>query len=245
MQRYVKYCKKEHNIAEGCETIQLGTLYHYRDMDPNFSIADHNEGNETIVINDYDSKRTTPYTSAPLSQLIEFDDTASFKMQNSLMILNCPNCFVFCVSQDPEGDYDSEAKRFDKNSYYIIHGIDFFAQKLRGIIMNRFSIEWFDKESISFVRKQTGLYYEQSIKLYCIHGPVIYESKSTIIDSSKIISPAPTIKDPFLRVLFTKDKTYEDEKEYRLVFAFTHNGELLSVNNDPIIIPSDALIHSK
>jgi len=40
----IKYCKKEHNIKLGCPTIQLGTFDYYRNMDPNFSIADAEEG---------------------------------------------------------------------------------------------------------------------------------------------------------------------------------------------------------
>ena len=42
--KIVKFCKKEHNISKGCNTLQLGTFKYYRDMDPSFSIADEKEG---------------------------------------------------------------------------------------------------------------------------------------------------------------------------------------------------------
>lgn len=55
----VKFCKEEHNIKLGCHTLQLGTFDHYRNLDPEFSIADAEEGsisylcsnNDDLVIN--------------------------------------------------------------------------------------------------------------------------------------------------------------------------------------------------
>lgn len=42
--RLIKYCKSEHNIANGCKTLQLGTFDYYREADPTWSIADTSEG---------------------------------------------------------------------------------------------------------------------------------------------------------------------------------------------------------
>lgn len=42
--KLVKYCATEHNIALGCNTLQLGTFDYYRELDPTFSIADASEG---------------------------------------------------------------------------------------------------------------------------------------------------------------------------------------------------------
>lgn len=42
--KIVKFCKDEHNLAKGCNTLQLGTFQYYRDLDPSFSIADEKEG---------------------------------------------------------------------------------------------------------------------------------------------------------------------------------------------------------
>lgn len=39
-----KYCKKEHNILNGCQTIKLGTLREYRKNYPGFTIQDEEEG---------------------------------------------------------------------------------------------------------------------------------------------------------------------------------------------------------
>ena len=44
MPKIIKFCKSEHNIASGCNTLQLGTFDYYREMDPDFSIADSKEG---------------------------------------------------------------------------------------------------------------------------------------------------------------------------------------------------------
>ncbi len=44
MDALIKYCKSEHNIRDNCNTIQLGTFDYYREMNPDFSIADPKEG---------------------------------------------------------------------------------------------------------------------------------------------------------------------------------------------------------
>ena len=41
---YTKYCKQEHDISAGCNTLRLGTFEYYRELDPSFSIADPEEG---------------------------------------------------------------------------------------------------------------------------------------------------------------------------------------------------------
>jgi hypothetical protein len=42
--RLLKYCKRAHNIALGCNTFQLGTFDYYRELDSSFAIADAREG---------------------------------------------------------------------------------------------------------------------------------------------------------------------------------------------------------
>jgi len=44
MMRLIKYCELEFNIAIVCKTLQLGTFDYYRELDPEFSIADATEG---------------------------------------------------------------------------------------------------------------------------------------------------------------------------------------------------------
>ncbi len=45
----IKYCRKEHNIFAECNTIRLGTLDYYREMDPAFTISDPNEASLEIT----------------------------------------------------------------------------------------------------------------------------------------------------------------------------------------------------
>ncbi len=40
----IKYCEEKYNIYSGCDTVQLGTLDYYREMDPSFIISDPKEG---------------------------------------------------------------------------------------------------------------------------------------------------------------------------------------------------------
>ncbi|MCK4824660.1 hypothetical protein KA005_53405, partial [bacterium] len=43
MEILIKYCKEKYNIYSGCDTVQLGTLDYYREMNPSFIISDTEE----------------------------------------------------------------------------------------------------------------------------------------------------------------------------------------------------------
>lgn len=49
--RFIKFCNKKHNLKNGSPTIQLGTFQYYREMDPEFSIADSSEGTIKYISN--------------------------------------------------------------------------------------------------------------------------------------------------------------------------------------------------
>jgi hypothetical protein len=46
----IKYCRPEHNIRDGCETIRIGSFKYYRNMERTSPIADPDEGVHTSAI---------------------------------------------------------------------------------------------------------------------------------------------------------------------------------------------------
>lgn len=123
----VKYCKKQHNIKEGCPTLHLGTFDYYRNLDPNFSIADAEEGfinyfckpTPDLVI---DSKLYNNITGGAV-QLIDKDSPSPAKALGAVQLnmkggefigqedgstlikpgeieskVNYPNSYIFCCS---------------------------------------------------------------------------------------------------------------------------------------------------
>lgn len=243
MQRFVKYCKKEHNIQLDCKTIQIGTLHYYRDMDPDFAIADPNEGEETVLIGNYDSAEASPEAKTLLNQDRFCDDTSRVVINNSVIRNSFPNSLIFCVSQDPGKNYPEEAHRYknDYDSYYLIGNINSFVEKLANIIVENFKTNWFHEDFRPQLDQFTVSDYKR-LGLQWQHKEITYVEKTTIIQESKVFQKQIN-QDPFERIVFTKDKKFRKDKEYRFMFAFVHPHipHIIPVRKEPIILPTSPL----
>lgn len=115
-QHFVKFCKEEHNIIKGCQTLHLGTLEYYRNLDPKFSIADSNEGVAST-----------------------FGDKYGNKIVNSFLP---ENCYIFSLSKK---DYEVSSNPFDKeyNSKYYLwsSSINNFIKRLGYLLSNTLTVE--------------------------------------------------------------------------------------------------------
>lgn len=146
----VKFCKKEHNIQLGCHTIQLGSFDYYRNLDPEFSIADAEEGsitylcinNDDLVINSRqlnaimgggakltDKDSPNPHSSIGQvrikmdgSELVgQPDGTVKIKPGKIETEVSYPNSYIFCCSILEEGvKPDPKLVSNDYNSFYKI-----------------------------------------------------------------------------------------------------------------------------
>lgn len=116
MFKIVKYCKKKFNIVYNCPTIQLGTLQYYRELDPNFSIADANEGIGRIGVQDYDPNKSSDEVKNLLGKY------APIHMHTCAIQTTFENCLIYCASIDEGKNYFDKAKSFNAeyDSYYFI-----------------------------------------------------------------------------------------------------------------------------
>ena len=230
---FIKYCKREHNIALECKTLQLGTLQYYRDLEQT-EIADPQEGRQELVVNKLD------LTTKKGNRLKELSPIKGSLILKNLRIKQLfPNTYIYCISSDPKKNYLTHATKFsnDYNSYFKIIDIDDFSLKIASLIMENlkienfhetiserikdFSISDFGKLSIN-IRKKFVKYNEGKIDLIC--------------ESELVINKSDT--DPLNRMVFTKDIWFKNDREYRIAF-FIHHPKygVLSVKKDPILLP--------
>jgi len=146
----IKFCKEEHNIRNGCHTLQLGTFDYYRTLDPEFSIADAEEGfikyecknDDALLINsrqlnaitgggvtltDKDSPIPPPSLSSVILKMdgsefiIQADGTTKIKPGKVEAEVHYPNCYIFCCSINENGKAPNPKTISDEyNSYYKI-----------------------------------------------------------------------------------------------------------------------------
>ncbi len=236
MQYLVKYCKKEHNIQLDCKTIQIGSLNYYREMDPQFSIADHNEGRETTLIGNYNSEKAKP----EIKQHLNHGD-GNVRIYNSVFEHRFPNSLIFCLSLDTGKDYIENAQALEYDSWYIVTNVNIFGLKLINIIMEGFKVSWFDS-SVRPQLEQFSVFDFKQIQLVWQFQDVKYvDTKNPIIVDSKLTHGS--IEGELIdRLVFSKEKKFKEDKEFRLLFRFQHPriGDI-PVRDEPIVLPISPL----
>src|SRR2546423_1477192 len=92
----VKYCRREHNIALGCDTLLLGTFRYYRqfeaEMNPFSMIKDASEAMRRVTSDSHGMVCITPqeYLELGLGELHPFGATAIVEDANSAPFLMWP-----------------------------------------------------------------------------------------------------------------------------------------------------------
>ena len=119
---FVKFCRPEHNILNGCQTIRFGTLEYYRQLDPSSVLADSMEGRETTDIRIADSQNASP----EVKEMFPLLKNRNVTIQNSKAGIQSPNCWVWCCSiiqkDFPNDSLKEFGKKLNKNytSFYAI-----------------------------------------------------------------------------------------------------------------------------
>lgn len=154
MEVLIKYCKKEHNIFQGCDTVQLGTLDYYREMDPDFNIADPKEatfqftiaGNPLVLSIDQMGRLTDGRWTGvgdPNRQLMRAKEGAKI-----IKSVEFPNCYIFCTCRfHSQFNKKKFAQKFKSNydSSYMITNSPLFTRNLAKILMSQLKLEDFSK----------------------------------------------------------------------------------------------------
>ena len=243
MQSLVKYCKKIHNLKLGSPTIQLGSLNYYRDLDPNFSIADQTEGHESTFIGNFDSRAAKEDVKTHLRNV--FQGNGHIIMENCVSEVHFPNSLIYCVSFDAgTNNYLEEARKFDHSydSYYLIGNIDAFAHKLALIVLENFKVSWFD-ENCSTQFEQFSVADYKEIGLQLDHKKITYVPKKHEIIVDSKLTQRPENLNQLDRIVFTKEEKFLGDLEYRLLYTFVHpRYGVIPVRKEPVILPISPIL---
>lgn len=112
---FIKYCEKEFNITEHCNTLQLGTFEYYRELDADFSIADAEEGYVHISA-EQKSNIEVPYDkwNRLFGQIMHIDEKGNIKIGGN-QLQKLPGSIKF-EANDGNFIFDGEKKVLKFNS---------------------------------------------------------------------------------------------------------------------------------
>lgn len=225
----VKYCRLEHNIARGAQTMQLGTLSYYREGDPSFS--DPNEGKQLIGVVDYDPA----VASDSMQRLIALPA----RMVDCGIESTFPNCYIFCAAAAGVTRIEAGGCAHYESSYQIAD-VSWFAASLAQLLQRSLLLSDFEP---SQGVDRFGLSELGEIRVMCLHRGVRYAASKADIMVSSALTVDPDTHDPVLRQVFTKDKQFQQQQEYRFAFLVQHagGGGLLAVKKDPKVLRLNSL----
>lgn len=240
MEFLIKYCKKEHNIFAGCNTIKLGTLDYYREIDPTFTIADVNEASleitnegNPLTLSKKQTERLTNGRWLNAKGGVE-------KGGNIIKKVKFPNCYIFCTSM-PHKDLNKKsfAQSFhsDYDSSYLITNIPLFANCLATLLQNHFKLEDLIENDLKKL-EDMPINEFRNISLSLMMKPVSYIDSRKIVLEQKSINHSLEVYDSRRdKILFLKEKKDAFQKEFRFAFVYSHPliGRL-SVRKSPKIL---------
>lgn len=223
-----KFCKKEFNIALGCNTLRLGTLQEYREMDTSFCIADQWEGisqagTDGKFVDFTEKELSSAGVSLPAMSL---DPGVSVSLKGNL-IMKIPNVYIFSVSLKEQND---SLKEYD--SRYTIHNPHAFATELVRLFISQLAFKDFD---FGFEFGNYLVSEMNQINIQCFHQPVKYKEKPFIYNEENKIEILKIINNP-VESYFTKSVEKNEDNEYRFVILPTINQQIISVKRDAKIL---------
>ncbi len=237
MHKLVKFCKPEHNLLDRSNTIRLGTLEYYRDMDPSFAgIADATEGQDSTLINSIDTSTASPESLAAIGP---FAQAKHWQIENIRLNIIFPNCYIWCCSRLRGPITPEQGTQYDEayTSSYEIKNARQFGEHLALLLMTNITRTAFvdaargriDEFSISEMR---------AISINMFHGHVLYvDEKISTIDEGLLSPYVRAIPQP-LRPIFVKPTEFAENQEYRFVFLFEHQRYgSFAVRKDPVDLP--------
>lgn len=233
----VKFCKPEHNLLNGCNTIRFGTLEYYRSLDPSYLISDMEEGVDNHLVNHSNQIPSNAECISFLKSVGFYSNDTDFHIQGIQFRRTFPNCYIWCCKQMDSEPKSTDGNQFDTDysSHYKIPDQNAFAKYL-GNILNS-SVK---RRNFSILAQETldslSIAEYGNVSLQCFHSPVVYvEKKDGELSFGRYRSYAENIP-PNLRPLFVKPRKFQEDSEYRFVFIFTcnHTGKVLPVNLEPL-----------
>lgn len=241
----VKSCTRKNNVKNS-RTIKIGTLHEYRETE-SLQILDKEEGFFDIVFDLKDKYIETDLFNllnySHNSHLSAFIEHLSLKdnYQNYIRVdftgkyswIN-NNRFIFCISK--LGSHEESTTIFpDYDDYWYI---SFFKKQQ---LIKSLEIALF-KDVKNRITNGEKVFTKQDVDVGNLtiksHSQdIIYSDRSLYLDNHNMDSMKDKIMDIFRDIKYLKPDGFRKEAEYRIVFDFYENQELLIPLVKSIIIP--------
>ena len=239
-----KACRIEHNLAKQGSKIQLGTFQHYRELDPEFSIADIDEGFCKLTFR-------TPDRPVELGQsLIEgalLDGDIHLKKvklkklragryevgPNSEIAVRYPfiNSYIFSASRT---NINPSIIAPEYNSSYHIDDLASFGE-LCVDLLNRVPI--FRIMAREDVPNTSIANFRLPLQWHVVIAHVTYEDSSEIMIESEDDFTPDAIQGHYMKALSTKRTSFKHEDEVRIIFLLHHPVVgVLKVKQEPLVL---------
>ncbi len=223
--KLAKSCKEKYNI-KNWNTLRIGTFKYYKEMDPEFSIADAKEGSlriekfstENSVHGDTLMKIVTSGLHSDFTLNVRAGATPSAILVEPF--IEFKNCFIFCLSMTNDNEpYDPSIVNKENDSFYTIenNNINGFANYLNHLLMEQLRYDDIDFDGIG--NPSIIEFLKGPISFEIVHSEVTYpKTKDARAENLNGFSPLDTLK----YAAFNKDERYTSDREYRILFIITH-----------------------
>lgn len=252
MTRLIKFCKEEYNVANGCDTLQLGTFQFYRELDPSFSIADGEEGfiqyhgpEEQITINAEQLNSITggamhitdastagqpsfqnpggTHISLSGHTIIFEDGVMRAHLDGEIDIkVFYPNAYMFCMSILEDDDVPDPSSI--SNEYDSYYEIDpkTIGKFIEGVGTALSSQLALGDIKIDGFMEQPLANMRQPFAIQNTQGPVQYVPETEIRLNRPEDFTENRFYDIYQESMFKKNQSYLGDKEFRIVFFIRH-----------------------
>jgi hypothetical protein len=223
--KLAKSCKQEFNI-KNCNTLRVGTFKYYKEMDPEFSIADAKEGslsiekfsNENSAHGDTLMKVVTSGLHSEFTLNVRAGATPSAILVDPF--IDFKNCFIFCLSTTNDNEqYDPSIVNKENDSYYTVenNNINSFANYVGHLLREQLTYDDIDFGGIG--NPSISEFLRGPISVEIVHSEVTYPKiKDAIAENLNGLLPLDVLK----YATFNKDERYKSDREYRILFLITH-----------------------
>jgi len=222
-----KFCESKFNVAKKCQTLRLGTLHYYQNLEFEIPISDPTEGKR------YFSGSSGSYVVTELSPLtngkiIDNVGGSVIHVGGEVKIsIDEDNCYIFsCSINKINHGFLSQY-----NSCYLVKNVDQVAKGLTQMLAEQLLPNDFEDMESAFKKK---------IYIECVHKKIDYLDKDTFKSNPENLSSVK-LNNEECDICFTKPESYNGrnyhlEKEYRFCFfAFDEQGNALKIKKTPKI----------
>lgn len=244
----VKYCEEKYNIMKGCQTIRLGTLHEYRNIE-NQLLRDEGEGKFHFGFH-FKKGVQIPDGWLNFLQSMPGSDTGEFKGGSKIgpegifvgeynVELQSHNQWIYCLSSDTNDTAGSISENY-ADCWFLKRGaLQSFAEYIREEIAKSLTLEDLSEEHY-----QLRLSELQNIWVGYSCSAIEYTKRSKLVKEFSSFDEEE-IKRQVLSIPFKKPQRFSEEKEIRICFTLHLGGQIIGISDKPKIInlrPIDELI---